>query len=116
MMAQLDEVLVSGLLLMLVGMVVVFGSLIVLLGLIQLIRLVMDRPVKVDTVVKEHAPASVETPDALSPELVAVLTAAAVAVLGEEACVRGVRLVERRDRAWALQGRRSIMTSHRPQR
>ncbi|WP_428387582.1 OadG family transporter subunit [Mucisphaera sp.] len=114
----------TGLLLMMVGMTVVFGSLVVLLSVVQLVKaLLSDKPEPVLAEKPSVAPtpvavAAVDPPveGLVDGALLAVLTAAATAALGTRARVRGVRLIARRDRAWSQQGRRSIMTSHRPQR
>lgn len=107
----------EGVMLTIVGMVVVFASLIVLLFLVRLIgALLAEKPkpvVAAAPAAPASAPASTGTDEG---ELIAVLTAAATAVIGRRVRVQGIRMVSRRDRAWAQQGRRSILTSHRPSR
>ncbi|MEQ9460939.1 MAG: OadG family protein [Phycisphaeraceae bacterium] len=108
----------TGLLLMVVGMGVVFGSLLMLMTVVALMqRVLAEAPAVVVTPPREPTPVvAASSGGGVDGALVAVLTAAATAALGRQARIHGVRLVARRDRAWAQQGRRSIMTSHRPQR
>lgn len=107
----------TGLLLMVVGMGVVFGALLVLMAVVALMgRLLADQPTPAPATAPAPQPAKPASDQLADARLIAVLTAAATAALGRRAAIHGVRLVTRRDRAWAQQGRRSIMTSHRPHR
>ena len=127
--AQAD--LTQGAILMVVGMVVVFVALVVLMGLIEVIHrftrekqsAAIPAPAapaapagKPETThdIATMAPASGTGHD---PHMIAVLTAAATAALRRPVAVRSARLVSPQpDSAWARQGRRSIMVSHRPYR
>ncbi len=52
-------------------------------------------------------------PEAVSPEVMAVISAAVAVALGEKAHIRRVRYWRARPTsAWAIQGRISIMNSH----
>ncbi|QDU72793.1 OadG family protein [Mucisphaera calidilacus] len=112
--------LTEGVMLTIVGMTVVFGSLIVLLFLVRLIGAALsdrEKPVAAPAAAAvSTAPAPASSGGVDDGALIAVLSAAAAAVVGRRVRIQGVRMVTRRDRAWSQQGRRSIMTSHRPQR
>jgi Na+-transporting methylmalonyl-CoA/oxaloacetate decarboxylase gamma subunit len=62
-------------------------------------------------------PALSESADTITPELVAVLTAAATTVVGKPVCLLGIREVSHGNvldqRAWAQEGRREVYLSHR---
>ena len=112
--AESDASLVAdGLILMVVGMTVVFLSLLLLLGMIQVIRKAADSP----AVITPSSPsASPPAPDVqgLTPELIAVLTAAATAVVHQPVHIQRVSVLNPNASTWAQSGRRNIMTSHQP--
>ncbi|MEM1165894.1 MAG: OadG family transporter subunit [Planctomycetota bacterium] len=110
--AQSNTDLGAGVALMVVGMVVVFGAL-VLIGLIVMgVRRVLDRPVHTPT---PQASPRDPMPAGISPERIAVIAAAATAAVGKPVRVhRVVMLGEQGGSAWARGGRRTIMGSHRP--
>lgn len=121
--AQAD--LNQGLIIMVVGMLVVFAALAVLMGLIELINgltsekkpgAIASPAAKPETTddIATMAPAPTTGHD---PHMIAILTAAATAALRRPVAVKSARLVSTQpDSAWARQGRRSIMGSHRPYR
>lgn len=125
--AAVEGSLSDGLALMVVGMIVVFGALIVLLAIIAAMNHVMpDTPPAPAT----PQPAPAARPMAAAPppitkiddgridnKLLAILTAAAATAVGQAVRVQGVqRLGTARQRAWSRSGRRHIMQSHRPHR
>jgi Na+-transporting methylmalonyl-CoA/oxaloacetate decarboxylase gamma subunit len=120
--ADAEADLASGVVLMAVGMLVVFVALVLILASIALIRRVADRPEGAPAVApapeaKTSAPAEAPAEDeAITPELLAVLTAAAVAATGTRVRVRRVALVGDRSDAWLAGGRASLMGSHKPPR
>ena len=110
----------DALVLMVVGMLAVFCALMLLLGVVILInRLwkVEEAPVLPKAEPKAAKPlpkkAVQQSMDGVSPELIAVLTAAATAALQQSVRISRVRFVGQRQNAiWAQLGRRSIMSSH----
>lgn len=110
----------TGVVLMVVGMSVVFAALTVLLGVVALLGCVLrDR----DVVERGGVPGGeASTPgvagaDGLSSELVAVLTAAAVAVMRKPVRIRRITVVgQAGGSAWLAGGRSSLMGSHKPTR
>ncbi len=119
--------------LLIVGMGVVFVSLALLMVLVRTLRALADaqRIASPDAVLASTAadppsgaPAAVAvTPDALDPRLVAVLTAAATAALGQRVHIAGIspapsavrvgRYANPDGAAWRRQGTRDLMTGHR---
>lgn len=113
--------------LMLVGMAVVFTALVLLYGMVTLINRLGDRlgqravaeATRTPRVAAkgQAAPAAKPAPDqsdAITPQLLAVLTAAATAAMHKPVQVTRVKFVhQNKGQLWAQMGRRSIMTSHR---
>lgn len=121
--AQAD--LTQGAIIMAVGMVVVFTGLAVLMGLIALMNaLTSDRkraavaaPVAKPQTTHDLATMAPAQTTGHDPHMIAILTAAATAAIRRPVAVRSARLVSTPpNSAWARQGRRSIMGSHRPYR
>ena len=123
----------EGAVLMVVGMAVVFMALIVLFFLVEGIKTaVAEKPKPTPTPAPSPgpglhsgsaqagspaAPPAPGAPDAISPERVAVITAAAVAVLKKRVRVtRVTRMGRPAGQQWKQQGRRSLVSGHRPQR
>jgi sodium pump decarboxylase gamma subunit len=113
----------EALILMLVGMGVVFLALILLWAVIAIIDRLSDRSAAQAQAEGEAEPAPAPAPaaapeptpgEAVDPELLAVLTAAATAVLHRHVRISRVHFVRRHDEAWAREGRRDVMTSHHP--
>ncbi|MBX3728090.1 MAG: OadG family protein [Candidatus Sumerlaeia bacterium] len=122
--ADADE----GLLLMMLGMGVVFGALILLWGVLELLRRTVGRP-EPSTAPKPVAVAPAAALPATPPmaaagdetELdaltLAILTAAAIAVVGAPVRLTSVSLVPKGEgEAWATRGRIAIHTSHKLRR
>ena len=87
------------------------------------VSLVADEPserVKTELLSEEPAPAiagrdATESALGITPEIVAVIEAAAVAFVGRKVTIRAIRLLGEADgdsSAWASQGRDIIQTSH----
>lgn len=131
----------QGAIIMAVGMLVVFVALGVLMGVIALLnKLTEQTPAETPAASKptaraapapatapappQPAEATADLPAAATPQtagfdphLIAVLTAAATAALQRPVAVRGVRFASNQPQnVWARQGRRAIMSSHRPHR
>ncbi|WP_432798235.1 OadG family protein [Poriferisphaera sp. WC338] len=108
-----EDMVTGGLTLMFVGMGVVFTALILLMITIKALNTFLaEKPKAVP------APAPIaNTPksnDEIEPEVLAVISAAVAAVVGGSHKIRRVDVLYKQGTAWARQGRRSIMTSHRP--
>lgn len=108
----------EGVVLLVVGMGVVFVALALMLGLVAVLARVAKRPEPVAAASPSPAPApTVVSEGAITPELVAVLTAAAVAATGGPVRVRRVTVLgSTQSGAWLAGGRASLMGSHRPVR
>lgn len=108
----MEESLIVGVRLTVVGMIVVFmglGILVILLSLFQRIDQWMSQPKTEDT------PSTTVSPGALTPELVAALSAAAVMALGKPVRIHRIRYHPdgpRYGTEWARQGRLTVMGSH----
>lgn len=100
----------TGVVLMVVGMGVVFVALTVLMGVVALLRRVFDPAAPVAVV-----PAAPAVEDGVAPEIVAVLSAAAVAAMGAPVRITRVKRAEG-GAAWASQGRGRLMDRGRPSR
>jgi hypothetical protein len=60
---------------------------------------------------------SQDVPEQITPEILAVLTAAAAVYLGKKAQLRSAHVLpgaKDRSGAWARQGRTTVLTSHNP--
>jgi len=103
----------DGLALMVVGMFVVFLSLTILLGVIVTIsRLTAEKPAP--KAAAQPAPV-IEGGEVDDPALIAVIAAAATAAMNKPIRIQRVSFLgQAQGQAWSQQGRRSIMTSHRP--
>jgi len=115
--AMLASSIGSGVVLMVVGMGVVFGALVVLLGIIATLgRVLRERAAEVAPAPVSDAGTAGVDEGALSGALVAVLTAAAVAATKKRVRVRRVTMVGRSGggSAWIAGGRASLMGSHQP--
>jgi sodium pump decarboxylase gamma subunit len=115
----------QGLIIMVVGMLVVFSALAVLMGLIELINSLTAEKKSAAIAAPASKPDTTDDIDTMAPvqgtahdpHMIAILTAAATAALRRPVAVKSARLVSTPpDSAWARQGRRSIMGSHRPYR
>jgi Na+-transporting methylmalonyl-CoA/oxaloacetate decarboxylase gamma subunit len=120
----------DGLLLMVLGMTVVFSALILLWGVLELLRRTVGRPEAAETPKAAQSTgvaggsASETLPIAAAGETneldaltLAILTAAAIAVVGAPVRLTGVSLVSKGEgEAWATRGRIAIHTSHRLRR
>lgn len=113
-----ESALLKGVVLMVVGMGVVFVALTVILGLILLVRKILEeKPVPATQPEQVSTPAQqpVQADDGVTPELVAVLTAAAVVATGKPVRLRRIAITGARSGdAWVAGGRQSLMGSHRP--
>ncbi len=110
----------DGLVLMAVGMGVVFIALVTLWGVVALVKALAgdDSAPATPATAAPPAPPSPITDPGPTPELVAVITAAATAALGTHG-VRVTRITPliRGDAApWTAGGRQSHMATHRPAR
>jgi sodium pump decarboxylase gamma subunit len=127
MIAQVDGTMTArvneALTLMAVGMLVVFGALILLWIAIFLIDRLSERltPTPQPAQAPKPAPTPPSQPKATpepsagqDPKLIAVLTAAATAALGQRVRLRRVHFLGHDDQSWAREGRRVVMTSHSP--
>ena len=112
--SHVEELLQQGIELSIVGVVVVFGALIaimIMLGALQKIGMATTAPPPAPVAAPVVAPGR---PADLSPELVAVITAAAIAAVGQPIRVRRIRFAgTATNPTWAETGRRDIHTSHR---
>ena len=115
---DLSENLLNAVMLTLVGMLVVFVSLMLLLAAITLLnRLGAEKPQSQPEAEPAPAPeaAAAETATQVTdPHLIAVLTAAATAALRRRVRVRRAHFVQTGNHTWAQLGRHEIMSSHRP--
>lgn len=133
--ADVEAFMQQGIPLTVVGVAVVFLALIailVMLGALQNLGFTDEKPLAppakpspkaVPQAVAAPAPASSSVPAVapavpveegdFSPELIAVLTAAAIAAVGQPVRIRQVRFVTRGVSPWAHSGRRSIHSSHK---
>jgi Na+-transporting methylmalonyl-CoA/oxaloacetate decarboxylase gamma subunit len=107
------EMLLQATLILLVGLVVVFSSLLLFAGTILLLRALDERfnlfRIRRYTARVEASPLAQDMND----ELVAVLTAAAVAALRRPVRIRRMRFLESGTAgAWTSTGRLNIMASH----
>ena len=119
----------AGITLMLVGMFVVFATLLMIMLVIAGINRLVGKE-EPATPTGTTATSSPQTPsnanahsgqlpekgDDLTPELVAVITAAAVAALQKPVRLRGVTLIDTTGSAWLSGGRSRLMGSHSPTR
>lgn len=116
--------LVSGVVLMIVGMFVVFGSLLLIMGLVGAMNRLLQDPTPTTgrrDIAERVGSAPLSNPPAegsgVTPELVAVLTAAAYAATQRPVRVRRITVVgSSGGSAWLAGGRASLMGSHRPVR
>jgi sodium pump decarboxylase gamma subunit len=126
-MAVSSEALTDGLLMMIVGMTVVFTALILIMIMLKAMHLLPSgekpalTPARVAAPTPKAAPSApaAEPVDAsgIAPEIVAVISAAVIAVAGTGARVRGIRLVRQPGRSpWVELGRSLHHLSHRIQR
>ncbi len=126
--AEAPSGIAVGITLMFVGMTVVFTSLLLIWGMIALMHRLFGSDSTPPTPAPS-APAAAPPPstqsalssldDELSPELIAVITAAAVAVLRKPLQIRRVSLVRPNAdsaSAWLAGGRTRLMGSHSPTR
>ena len=111
----------EGITLMVVGMGVVFSSLVLLLIVIKTLNTGLAEKPKavVASTTPAPAPASepaAKTTDGIEPEVLAVISAAVAAVVGGSHRIRRVDVLtgQHTGSNWARHGRRAIMTSHRP--
>lgn len=115
-----DGSFAEGLTLMIIGMLVVFVSLVLLLGLVTLIsKLAVEKPATAPASGDASAEPATTMPTGPDPQLVAVLSAAAATALHRPVRIRRVRFLGQ-DRqatgsAWSSHGRQTIMQS-RPRR
>lgn len=110
----MGERLIESLLVLALGMTGVFSSLILLAAMIQVLKVVDERLNR--RRIEQYA-REIETKSAgaeeLNDEIVAVVTAAAVATLKKPVAIRRMRLFDSREAgAWAVTGRLNIMASH----
>lgn len=109
----MEESLLIGIRLTVVGMVVVFiglGLLMALLVLFQRLNQGIQRPT-----IATQEPETL--PTVFDPELVAVLSATAFVALGKRVQIRRIQYSRlQRDATWSKQGRLTIMGSHMTRR
>jgi sodium pump decarboxylase gamma subunit len=101
-----------------VGMAVVFTALLLLWLVIAIVDRATHRTeqtkTKTDGGVAASGSPSDASPSTDDPQLIAVLTAAATAALGQRVRLRRVHFLGDEDPSWSREGRRLVMTSHRP--
>lgn len=118
-----------GITLMLVGMFVVFATLLIIMFLITGIAKLIGEEVSdapsatpdpvgavTSSISATHVPQPSSEEGLVTPEIIAVITAAAVTVLGKTVRVRGVTLINSPGGAWLSGGRARLMSSHSPTR
>ncbi len=109
--------LADGVVLMIVGMGVVFASLCVLLLLISALRRVSERTAAEAQPDGDAPLANVDVDEGVTPELVAVLTAAATAAVDRPLRIRKVRIASTAPgAAWLSGGRAALMATRKPKR
>jgi sodium pump decarboxylase gamma subunit len=114
--AVMSDRIAQSLTLMGVGMAVVFTALMLLWLAILIMDRLTDRAVPAEQPPQPKAPVSEASPPSgqHDPQLLAVLTAAATAAMGQRVKLRRVHFVGEAHDDWTREGRRVVMTSHRP--
>lgn len=97
------------------GMTVVFSGLVLLFVLMSLFRYLEARPKSDQSKERAESSASPQpSPDALTPEMMAVISAAVTQAIGRKVRVKRIRYrAADSGTSWSRQGRVTIMGSHR---
>jgi sodium pump decarboxylase gamma subunit len=113
-----QNLLIFGLQLTIIGMGVVFTALTLIIYILKLTDRLTPWLEKFGGSGHGHgsqteAAASSETPGALTPEVMAVISAAVIVAIGKRARIRRIRYRSTQPgTAWSVQGRATIMASH----
>ena len=115
-MNDLGQVMKDGFGYTIVGMLIVFGALIILWGVLELMKVVFYKPDKADSVANEQedCPKSLPAETGNSEELIAVLTAAVAASLNTSTYnlkIASYRRIANTSPAWNSAGKNDIVNS-----
>lgn len=105
------EELIYGFKILTIGISVVFVALVAVALMLTLFSYI-NNLFTPQSVTEPAAPVSPPLSDGLTPEIVAVITAAVTTTLGQHARIKRIRYQRNEGTVWQTQGRSSIMSSH----